>query len=44
VPTQVSELFSTHPQTEKRIAALMALAGSAAPRPARRSALDPNRR
>jgi heat shock protein HtpX len=55
VPTGVSELFSTHPSTEKRIAALMALepradgAGSAmaATRPAsspRRSALDPNRR
>jgi len=48
VPTQVSELFSTHPATEKRIAALMALEGSAAsptaPQPVRRSALDPNRR
>jgi heat shock protein HtpX len=44
VPTTVSELFSTHPATEKRIAALMALGGAAAPRPARRSALDPNRR
>ena len=47
VPTQVSELFSTHPATEKRIAALMALDGiapSSAPvRPVRRSALDPNR-
>lgn len=47
VPTQVSELFSTHPATEKRIAALMALEGTvmprAAPQPVRRSALDPNR-
>lgn len=48
VPTSVSDLFSTHPATEKRIAALMALEGTAAvPRTAaspRRSALDPNRR
>ena len=48
VPTGVSDLFSTHPATEKRIAALMALEGTAAvPRtaaPPRRSALDPNRR
>jgi heat shock protein HtpX len=44
VPTGVSELFSTHPSTDKRIAALMAMQGSAAPRPVRRSALDPNRR
>lgn len=55
VPTGVSDLFSTHPATEKRIAALMALdgpTGQAFPatpsthpsRPApRRSALDPNR-
>jgi heat shock protein HtpX len=47
VPTQVSDLFSTHPATEKRIAALMALEGTgmpqAAPQPVRRSALDPNR-
>ncbi|WP_309141029.1 zinc metalloprotease HtpX [Novosphingobium sp. G106] len=47
VPTQVSELFSTHPATEKRIAALMALEGTPtaapAPQPVRRSALDPNR-
>jgi heat shock protein HtpX len=43
VPTQVSELFSTHPSTEKRIAALLALSGDT-PRPVRRSALDPNRR
>lgn len=37
VPTHVSELFSTHPATDKRIAALMAMAGSSpgasAPRP-----------
>lgn len=48
VPTSVSDLFSTHPATEKRIAALMALEGTAAvPRTAaspRPSALDPNRR
>ncbi|EHJ62593.1 zinc metalloprotease HtpX [Novosphingobium pentaromativorans] len=51
VPTGISDLFSTHPATEKRIAALMALEGSG-PAPARvaattrssRSALDPNRR
>ncbi|HMO76735.1 MAG TPA: zinc metalloprotease HtpX [Sphingopyxis sp.] len=36
VPTRVSDLFSTHPATEKRIAALQAMA----PR-VRRSALDP---
>jgi heat shock protein HtpX len=41
VPTGVSELFSTHPSTEKRIAALMAMAGSAGPPSVRRSALDP---
>lgn len=45
VPIGVSDLFSTHPSTEKRIAALQALEGTAAaPRPAPRSALDPNRR
>lgn len=44
VPTHVSELFSTHPATEKRIAALMAMGGGGSvPRRARRSALDPNR-
>ena len=40
VPTSVSDLFSTHPATEKRIAALQAMK----PRPrsaVRRSALDP---
>jgi len=46
VPTTVSELFSTHPATEKRIARLQAMAGSgAAPArrmAARRSALDPH--
>jgi heat shock protein HtpX len=40
VPTQVSELFSTHPATERRIAALQAMRVAA---PQRRSALDPNR-
>jgi heat shock protein HtpX len=44
VPTGVSELFSTHPSTDKRIAALMAMQDAAASQPARRSALDPNRR
>jgi heat shock protein HtpX len=43
VPTTVSEWFSTHPATEKRIAALRALEGSVSARPARRSALDPHR-
>ena len=43
VPTSVSELFSTHPATEKRIAALQAMKGSASPQAPRRSALDPNR-
>jgi heat shock protein HtpX len=42
VPTSVSDLFSTHPATEKRIAALMAME-SAPPRRAA-SALDPARR
>jgi heat shock protein HtpX len=42
VPTHVSELFSTHPATEKRIAALRAMkVAPAAPARARRSALDP---
>ena len=44
VPTQVSELFSTHPATEKRIAALQAMGTGTLPPPARRSALDPLRR
>ncbi|MDR2856693.1 MAG: zinc metalloprotease HtpX [Novosphingobium sp.] len=44
VPTHISELFSTHPATEKRIAALMEMGGTAAAPPVRRSALDPNRR
>jgi len=50
VPTGVSELFSTHPPTEKRIAALqdmahdVALGGSLTGKPRSRSALDPNRR
>lgn len=43
VPTSVSELFSTHPATEKRIAALQAMQVSPRPQPARRSALDPHR-
>ncbi|MEW9856711.1 M48 family metalloprotease [Novosphingobium sp. M1R2S20] len=48
VPTSVSELFSTHPATERRIAALQAMTPGGPPaRPltqgARRSALDPNR-
>jgi heat shock protein HtpX len=43
VPTQVSELFSTHPATERRIAALQALEAQMAAAPVRRSALDPNR-
>jgi heat shock protein HtpX len=48
VPVGISELFSTHPPTEKRIAALNALAGGGggdSPRVSgrpRRSALDPN--
>ncbi|MBA4306386.1 MAG: zinc metalloprotease HtpX [Sphingopyxis sp.] len=45
VPTQVSELFSTHPATENRIAALQDLAGEIRtgemPQKPRRSALDP---
>lgn len=49
VPTHVSELFSTHPATDKRIAALedMAMAmgapalSAASPTPARASALSP---
>jgi heat shock protein HtpX len=42
VPTAVSEWFSTHPATERRIAALEAI-GGARLRPIRRSALDPHR-
>jgi heat shock protein HtpX len=42
VPTGVSEWFSTHPSTDKRIEALLAMEGPAA-KPVRRSALDPNR-
>lgn len=42
VPTHVSDLFSTHPATEKRIAALRAMQPCAAVAPRRaRSALDP---
>jgi heat shock protein HtpX len=61
VPTHVSELFSTHPATDKRIAALEDMAlhmgtsalhttprasalSPLAPRPRRRSALDPHGR
>ena len=44
VPTGVSDLFSTHPATEKRIAALHAIAGTIAASPGRRSALDPLQR
>ncbi len=49
VPSSVSDLFSTHPATEKRIAALMAMEGDTIaqppqpPAPRTRSALDPNR-
>lgn len=43
VPTSVSELFSTHPATEKRIAALQAMQLAPRAQPARRSALDPHR-
>jgi heat shock protein HtpX len=42
VPTSVSDLFSTHPATEKRIAALMAMEDVAPRRSA--SALDPTRK
>ena len=46
VPAHVSEMFSTHPATEKRIAALQDMAGdftppAPAPDSSRRSALDP---
>jgi heat shock protein HtpX len=42
VPTSVSELFSTHPATERRIAALQAMQPAAPPvRRHARSALDP---
>ncbi|MET1754669.1 M48 family metalloprotease [Novosphingobium sp. RD2P27] len=48
VPTSVSEMFSTHPATERRIAALQAMGpvvtfASRAPKRTGRSALDPNR-
>ena len=44
VPTAISEWFSTHPPTHKRIAALEALGSAPVPgRTARRSALDPYR-
>ena len=43
VPVGLSELFSTHPKTEKRIAALQAMQGQIAPRASmgRPSALNP---
>jgi heat shock protein HtpX len=42
VPTSVSEMFSTHPATERRIAALRAMRpGTAQPPRRARSALDP---
>jgi heat shock protein HtpX len=41
VPTRVSDLFSTHPATEKRIAALEAMQPLSRPSAARPSALDP---
>jgi heat shock protein HtpX len=47
VPTSVSELFSTHPKTEKRIAKLQEMAGTGSGltgAPRSRSALNPNRR
>jgi heat shock protein HtpX len=44
VPTSVSELFSTHPATEKRIAALNAMPGGGVVSGAPRSALDPHGR
>ncbi|KHK92046.1 protease HtpX [Novosphingobium malaysiense] len=52
VPSSVSDMFSTHPATEKRIAALMAMddgrieppvASPSTPRTRAPSALDPNR-
>jgi len=47
VPTSVSELFSTHPATEKRIAKLQEMTGGSGSGlegpPRRRSALDPHR-
>lgn len=42
VPTSVSEWFSTHPATERRIAALQALIVEPRPPRARRSALNPH--
>lgn len=44
VPTAVSDLFSTHPATEKRIAALLSLESPVSPPLRSRSALDPYRR
>lgn len=44
VPTGVSDLFSTHPATEKRIAALRALETPQVMPKRRRSALDPHGR
>lgn len=42
VPTSVSEWFSTHPATERRIEALNSMARSVEPTQARRSALNPH--
>ncbi len=44
VPTHISDLFSTHPATEKRISALLELESPGARAGRRPSALDPNRR
>ncbi len=41
VPTGISDLFSTHPATEKRIAALQSMSGGPPPRSKGRSAIDP---
>jgi len=44
VPTHISELFSTHPATERRIAALEAMRAGEANPMRRPSALDPHQR